>query len=314
MKIASIPHEAANSFDLPPVCILSGRTDDVFWRKQTFTYSPSWVWILALAGLFCFAPLLIVIIPVAAVLQTMARAELPYSRSALAELRRRQWGSALASLILITGGVTIAALGILDPDLSALTIAASAILSLVLVYVLSGNRSPRVKSIDNVGITLALPSDAAVIEINRRLGGRFTPAQHAGRPCEVHPEEEASLACPRCGDFACRHCLTLVPGLGRMRICTGCATLRQQKSLSGELNVPLNDKARTAFLLGLLSLIPFFGIVAWIANLFVIPEAFSKARRLEGRGRGRAIAALVMTLIGFGFFGLGVLGFFLARA
>lgn len=88
-RVVTFPIQNGNAFDLPPVCVLSGSTDDIVWQRRTYAYYSPWCFLALLINILIFAIIVLAI-------QKKAKVELPFNRAALGRLRRRQW---IASVI-----------------------------------------------------------------------------------------------------------------------------------------------------------------------------------------------------------------------
>jgi hypothetical protein len=167
MSKITFPIAAGNSFDLPPVCVLTGQTDDVVWKKRRWTYyHPLSLLLFLILGIL---GLVIIII-----LAKHTVIELPYDRQAHSRLVWRRMVCGLLALLLCFGGIAAgtALMFEMQDGVGLITVLAGPVLALVLYYAGVRRGSPRVARITDTDITLHLPSPEAVSAIRSRLGSR----------------------------------------------------------------------------------------------------------------------------------------------
>jgi hypothetical protein len=163
-SVLKIPVNEMTSFDLPKVCVVTGETADVTFQKVKFQWYPRWV------AVFSCAPLIAVIVML--VLMKRAEGELPFTAKAYGAYKLAKAMLALAILACI--GLILGAVFLLDssPPLAVvmfvLAIAAPVAISLAFVR----GKTVGVTRIDETGITLRIPSEAAAMAIRDHLSGR----------------------------------------------------------------------------------------------------------------------------------------------
>jgi hypothetical protein len=102
-----LPVEAVNSFDLPPVCVISGVRDRIHWRVRKYRYTPPWVLLLIL----CIPVGLLL----SAWLHRSVRVELPLTDAAWRKWRLADSAAALSVVGVMVGGtisLNLAAVGL----------------------------------------------------------------------------------------------------------------------------------------------------------------------------------------------------------
>lgn len=144
-----------------------------------------------------------------------------------------------------------------------------------------------------------------VIVIQRRLPQVEAPADVGDKPdeqgrCSRHPDNPADHVCRRCGDFVCRVCAVKTEG---HVFCPKCFEVAHTRGTLGASRRAFT-LPKTALGLGVLALV--FGLCNIVACLALSISAIvvgSIALRRIGRqpdlpGRGKAIAAIVLGLLG----------------
>lgn len=156
----TFPVECGNSFDLPERCIITGTTDDVFWKKHTFYYIPAWTF---LGIIFCMVPFIIFI----AFFQQQTTLEIPITPKAW--FRWQLSHRLLKISLFISSGLFCGAYGSYFKDsvtVTVLCISAGLVLLVasLLFYAKNGLRASR---ITETQITFRLPNEATVAPLKK---------------------------------------------------------------------------------------------------------------------------------------------------
>lgn len=313
MAQVTLPLVCVNAFDLPPVCVVTGASDDIVWRKTKVRYTPPWVFALILVHI-------VVAAVVGTILSRKATLELPYAREAYRSLRRHRIILLVASclsVVLLIGGfmLTWATENI---PLGVTVMLGPLIATILYGAIVVSPRTPRARSMTDTHVTLRARSGAFVSAVMTTLPaagwaagqmGRGYAAPPAGAYCAQHPDADAEFLCGRCGDFLCRPCAQWVPVSDRV-LCEGCGQRRLEHLASLGVNdpgwayygqpPPRNRVATTGLWCAILGLIPFLVICAAAAVVCSI-IGLVQASRL-GVGRAAAIWGLVLGLAGIGGF------------
>lgn len=163
MTPVEIPINEMNSFDLPPVCIVTGATEGVVWKPVKFAWYPRWV------GLF--APFILILAAIlAAILTRRAKGELPFTEEAWSNWRRGKLAmgfSVIGALAMFIGSMVCFAQnqGVAGFALLVMTIAEP----VALWIALARNRGPTVDRITKTHLRLKLPSAQAAEAIALHL-------------------------------------------------------------------------------------------------------------------------------------------------
>lgn len=112
MAKVTVPIQELNSFDLPPVCVVTGSDVDVTFHKQRFTWTPPWVYLLILvpAGGLVLAAI------VSLLVRRRVEGELPYSELGRSRFQLARVARPVSVLLLIVGCVGSSMLLVADSD------------------------------------------------------------------------------------------------------------------------------------------------------------------------------------------------------
>jgi hypothetical protein len=172
MSTASIPISELTSFDLPPVCVVTGSSDKVLFRPVKFQWYPRWV-----AG-FAIAPVIMVILML--VLTRRAKGELPFCDEGWERWQRAKRFAGVSVAVFILGLVSAGIAMAEDAPVVALVVFLASFTLLIVFATRAGGRGPVATRIDRTHLTLKLPSAAAAQRINTHLAGRPHPATSPG--------------------------------------------------------------------------------------------------------------------------------------
>ena len=159
-----LPKTAVTEFDLPRVCVATGATEGVQYRKVKFTFIPMWA---RMSVAFCG------LIGVILMMLNTRRveADVPFTDDAWTRYQRAKW----VPLVLILGGIPLMILPVLiSPDLALVGfVAFLAIVIGAVVYATTvlKEAGPLCKNIDEESITLDIPNAEAAAAIEQRLAG-----------------------------------------------------------------------------------------------------------------------------------------------
>lgn len=165
MHRLEIPIAEMNAFDLPRVCLITGATEGVEFRKVKFAWYPRWVAFFAL-------PALLVAAILAAVLTKRAKGELPFSPHAY-----RWWklGQALFVLVVFAAIAGLLASVVIATNGSGAVAVAVALVSIAGAigawWGLLRNKTVQVVRITDSMLTLKVPSQTAVGAFQQQLKG-----------------------------------------------------------------------------------------------------------------------------------------------
>jgi len=158
-----LPKQAVTKVDLPPVCFVTGETEDVEYYSTPFQFVPLWARMsIVLCGLF---GILFMFLSMKRV-----RVDVPMTRKA-----RQEWirGKRIAGVLVLSALVVLmVSLGMGTDLLLFGVVAFAAILVGAAVYsvvVLKG-AGPICKRIDDEVVVLQIPSEGALDAVTRRLG------------------------------------------------------------------------------------------------------------------------------------------------
>lgn len=163
MPTIRVPKKAMTRFDLPAVCLATGKSEGVEYHKTTFQFIPMWA---RLSVVFC--GLIGVILMLVATKRV--EAEIPMTAEAFAAWSRAK--KILIALILVAVAIMIVPM-LIDPELIVVGIGAGFLLligAIVYSVVALKNSGPVCKEIDEETITLDVPSPEAASAIEARLG------------------------------------------------------------------------------------------------------------------------------------------------
>lgn len=163
MREITLPANELNSFDLPPVCVVTGQTEGVEFRSVKFSWYPRWVAALILLNLLIAAI-------VAMALTKKVQGELPFTEQAWKAWKRGQLLFTLSGVGCI--GLLIGAIVLLADEHTALgflTVLLAIALPIVVGVGFLRRKGPSVQRIAEGRITLKLPSDEAAQRIEQHL-------------------------------------------------------------------------------------------------------------------------------------------------
>jgi hypothetical protein len=164
-----LPKRAMTEYDLPRVCVATGATDGVSFKKVTFQFTPLWA---RLSVAFCG------ILGVVLMLVNTKRveADVPFTDAAFAKYKRDK----LVPGLLVVGGLVPLFAGLVfgAEEPSVLLVGFGLFFALLIgavVYVQTVTResSPICKGITEQEVTLELPSHDAAMAFVERTGGRL---------------------------------------------------------------------------------------------------------------------------------------------
>jgi len=165
MAKLSLPKDELNSFDLPSICVVTGQTEGVTFRKVKFSWYPRWINLFAVVALFIMAILSLV-------LRKYAKGELPFTDEGW-----KRWKSAQVSLGLsVVGCMLTFFLGVgvfsnRSTELGMMLFLLSVGLPVGVWLGYAKSRSLRVLKIDDTHLFLDIPSDEAAFRIQQHLKG-----------------------------------------------------------------------------------------------------------------------------------------------
>ncbi len=164
-----IPIDEMNSFDLPKICLISGTTDEVEFRKTKFTWYPKWVTIFLIVTL-------IVGLILAVFLTRRAKGELPFNTEVYRNWKIAQGAFALSVVVgtLFTGISLSVGEGIRAMAVGWGSLVLSAAFPYCIWAWLLRNKSISVERIDKVTLTIKVPKLEVALAFKRHLtGGRL---------------------------------------------------------------------------------------------------------------------------------------------
>ena len=176
MALLKLPINEMSSFDLPPVCLITGERNDVTFRRVRFSWYPRWVPVLILVPT---GGLLLALI-VALILAKRAAGELPFSDEGWSRWRRAKLMVPVAVLWVIVamlGGVFF--LSSEQTALGLLALLTMVGVPLVLYLTVQRGRMVTPASITDTEIALNVPSLQAALAIREHL--------HSGRVVQAMP-------------------------------------------------------------------------------------------------------------------------------
>jgi len=176
MPALTLPVNELSSFDLPPVCLLTGERTNVSFRKVKFAWYPRWVGFLILVP---YGGLLLAAI-VAAILTKRAKGELPFSDQGWSRWRLAKIMMVLQFLWLLgglVGGIAAAAAG--DAGSIAILLFVSVPVGMLAIYfAFQRNKMVVPTRITEAEITIKIPSEQAAMAIREHLtAGHVVQAQ-----------------------------------------------------------------------------------------------------------------------------------------
>ncbi len=236
MYQVEIPTSALNPRSLPPICPVTGATEELEVRQVEFNWHPRWVYLLLLVG--------IVAAVIASALTTKrARGEMLFGDGVW-----WRW-TLLQGLLVLIGFAAIAGvifgvvlMGSNGPVLGWSVIAPSIAAPLLTWWWLVRPRGVWVQTISDERVILTIPNERAALAYRAKFGGsaankplprtrgleerveRTTLAPDRSL-CAVHPSTQAPWTCGRCGSFFCPVCARY-PIPGKNPVCSKCADAR----------------------------------------------------------------------------------------
>ncbi|MHB8879629.1 MAG: hypothetical protein ACYC8T_38560 [Myxococcaceae bacterium] len=171
-----VPDNELNSFDLPRVCIITGATQNVVFKKVKFSWYPRWVGVTVLINVLVAAVL-------AAVLTKRVQGELPFLEEAYAAWRKGRILFAFSIVLavgLLIGGVILLASE--QPIPGAAALVATLVVPIVVWVKFLKDCNVTCTRIADGHTTLKIPSDEAAMKISSHLSGARPnrPARAAG--------------------------------------------------------------------------------------------------------------------------------------
>jgi hypothetical protein len=176
MAALTLPINELSSFDLPPVCLITGERNNVTFRKVKFAWYPRWVALLIFVP--CGSWLLAAI--VAAILTKRAAGELPFTDEGWSRWRLAKLLAAVQVLWIIGALFAGYYFGV-DERIPEMVVSFVAMLALPLAvyFAFQRNRMVTPARITETEITLKIPSEVAAMAIREHL--------HAGQPAQPAP-------------------------------------------------------------------------------------------------------------------------------
>lgn len=166
----TLPKEAVTEFDLPRVCVATGATEGVEYKRVKFSFVPMWA---RMSVAFCG------LIGVVLMMMNTRRveAEVPFTAEAWSRWQRAK----IIPAAIILGGIPLIFLPILvDPDFAPIgfiAFFAAVIAGVVYAATVTKSAGPICKNIDEGTITLDIPSAEAAEAIEARLAGAPAPTR-----------------------------------------------------------------------------------------------------------------------------------------
>jgi hypothetical protein len=178
MSALTLPKNELSSFDLPPVCLITGERTGVSFRKVKFAWYPRWVAALIFVP---FGGLLLAAI-VAMILTKKAAGELPFSDAGWSKWRLAKIMVGLDVLwILVTmfAGIGFAASeSELGGVISALLFFSMVAVPIAVYFVFQRKKMVLPTRITETELTIKIPSEEAAAAIRQHLtGGQVVLAQ-----------------------------------------------------------------------------------------------------------------------------------------
>lgn len=183
MAKVRIPKNELTEFDLPRVCVVTGATERVDFFPVSFQFIPRWSVIFYL---FCgpigyFVAMML--------LRKTAAGKLPFTTEAHARMKQTRVIVALAIVGLLVvgigGGVALGSTMSGDSGpLAILVTIVVAVLAIIPLAIYSRKLGPACVEIDDVDVTLDLPSEEAARQIESRLR---VGAKATGETAKVGP-------------------------------------------------------------------------------------------------------------------------------
>ncbi len=160
-----VPDNELNSFDLPPVCVVTGATQGVVWKKVKFAWYPRWVTVLILVNVLVMAI-------VAAILTKRVKGELPFTEEAYSAWRRGRifFGLAITAAIgLLIGGAV--ALATDSPAVGVALLLLTFAVPIAVWFAFVKGKTVTCTRIADGSTSLNIPSEAAATQIRTHLTG-----------------------------------------------------------------------------------------------------------------------------------------------
>lgn len=167
-----LPKTAVSEFDLPRVCVATGATEGVSYRKVKFQFVPLWARLsVAFCGLIGVVLMLIN--------TRRVEAEIPFTDEAWGRFKRAR----IIPAVLIVGAIPLIFLPMaVDPDLILLGLVgfvAIVIGAVVYAQVVTRQAGPMCKEITEESLVLEIPNEDAARAIEARVTGGGAPAPNA---------------------------------------------------------------------------------------------------------------------------------------
>jgi hypothetical protein len=178
MPALTLPVNELSSFDLPPVCLITGARDNVSFRKVKFAWYPRWVAFLIFVP---FGGLLLAAI-VAMILTKKAAGELPFSDEGWSKWRMAKIMVAVDVLWVI--GAMFAGIGFAASEtetggvIAALAFSSMVAVPVAIYFLFQRKRMVTPTRITDTDLTIKIPSEEAAAAVRMHLtGGRVVQAQ-----------------------------------------------------------------------------------------------------------------------------------------
>ncbi len=171
MTELSIPDAELNEFDLPRVCVVTGNTTDVVFKKVKFQWYPPWVGVFVLVNPIIFAI-------IATIMMKRSAGQLPFTEEAHAAWKRGQLAlglSIVGAVFTLIGGVALMANEQMVPGVLLLVLTLA--VPIAVGVTMSRGRGPRVVRIKDGLTVIRVPSaqGAQAIAAHLSQGGRRAP-------------------------------------------------------------------------------------------------------------------------------------------
>ncbi len=165
MALLAIPVAELNSFDLPPVCVVSGEDTQVTFRPVKFVWSPRWIPVLIF---FPYAGLLLALV-VTLAMRKRAAGELPFSETGWERYRRGVWMSRAGLLTLLAGMGGMVALLANHQSGAGVAVGVGGLIATIVLHVTGTNLGISVQRITLTHLELKIPSEAVALRFRERL-------------------------------------------------------------------------------------------------------------------------------------------------
>ena len=159
-----IPKNEINEFSLPRICVVTGSTESVTFQKMQFQYIPKWI------AIFGIAPMLYLIFFF--ILRKTASGTMPFSEEGWAKVKAARRNTVIAVVAFMGALVASFSIGISghsDFIWVLPLVAIGGLIGIIVTSILARKTMPVATLIDNVSVTMKLPSAEAESAINRHL-------------------------------------------------------------------------------------------------------------------------------------------------